>query len=120
MNQSTMRRLAAALVLGGVVLCGSEVHGQTKAKITPVPKPAPTPSPKPCPCPTPRPVSTVNTGGALGQLQRAAGIGAGTSHTGVTFDGRSTSGSRSASDVFVKPAVDVRCCQPKPVVAKKK
>jgi hypothetical protein len=119
MNLFTMRRLAAALVLGGLVLGGSVAHGQTKAKITPVPKPAPTPSPKPCPCPTPRPVSTVNTGGALGQLERAAGTGAGTSHTGVTFDGRSTSGGRSASDVFVKPAVDVRCCQPKPVVVKK-
>ena len=117
MNLFTMRRLAAALVLGGLVLCGAVAHGQTK--ITPVPKPAPTPSPKPCPCPTPRPVSTVNTGGALGQLERAAGTGAGTSHTGVTFDGRSTSGTRSASDVFVKPAVDVRCCQPKPVVVKK-
>lgn len=124
MNLFTMRRLAAALVLGGLVLCGSVAHGQTKKQPAPAPKPAPAPapkpSPKPCPCPTPRPVSTVNTGGALGQLQRAAGIGAGSSHTGVTFDGRSTSGNRSASDVYVKPAVDVRCCQPTPVVVKKK
>src|SRR5437763_17074893 len=114
MNLYSMHRFAAALVVGGLVFCGSVAHGQTKKQVTPVPKPAPTPAPRPCPCPTPRPVSTVNTGGALGHLQRAGGIGAGSSHTGVTFDGRSTSGGRSASDDFVKPPGDARCCQPQP------
>jgi hypothetical protein len=114
MNLFSMRRLAALVVCGGLMLTGSEANGQTTKK--PI-----TPAPKPCPCPTPRPIGTVNTGGALGQLERAAGIGAGSSHTGVTFDGRSTSGPRSGSDVFVKPAVDVRCCQPvvKPTPVKK-
>jgi hypothetical protein len=120
MNRFSIRRMVAALVLGGMVLGGSMAHGQnsstTKKPITP----APAPAPKPCPCPTPRPVGTVNTGGALGQLERAAGVGAGSSHTGVTFDGRATSGSRSASDVFVKPIVDARCCQPTKPTPKKK
>ena len=105
MNLLSMRRMVAAMVMSGMLLGGSMAHGQT-------PKKPVAPQPKPCPCPAPRPVATVNTGGALGQLERAAGVGAGSSHTGVTFDGRATSGQRSASDVFVKPTVDVRCCQP--------
>lgn len=106
MMRYTMRAMAAALVLGGMLLGGgmAQAGGKNDKKPTPPAKPAPVHT-------TYRPAPV--TGGALGQLERLNGIGPGAGHTGVGFDGRprvpvntgGAFGPRSGSDVLVKPAV---------------